>query len=115
LVNYNGNHVYRKAPKGEYRENTNPVGQFSPNTFGLFDMHGNVWEWCADHWHPNYQGAPTNGNAWIAGGDSSCRLLRGGSWYFYPWDCRSAYRARFTPDLCDRLIGFRVVWVAART
>jgi eukaryotic-like serine/threonine-protein kinase len=115
LVNYDGNYTYGKAPKGEYREETIAVGQFPPNAFGLFDMHGNVWEWCADHWHPNYQGAPTHGNAWIVGGDSSKRLLRGGSWDDFPRSCRSALRDWNAPDFCDRLIGFRVVWVAART
>jgi formylglycine-generating enzyme required for sulfatase activity len=110
---YPGN--YGSGSKGEYREQTTPVGQFPPNAFGLFDMHGNVWEWCADHWHPNYQGAPTKGNAWIVGGDSSYRLLRGGSWNSYPWYCRAADRVRYAPDFCFRLFGFRVVWVAART
>ena len=115
IANYDDNYVYSKAPKGEYREGTTPVGQFPPNAFGLFDMHGNVWEWCADHWHSNYQGAPTNGNAWIAGGDSDYRLLRGGSWNDDPRNCRSAYRGWYTPDCCIRVVGFRVVWVAART
>jgi formylglycine-generating enzyme required for sulfatase activity len=115
LVNYDGNYTYGKALEGEYREKTIAVGHFPPNAFGLFDMHGNVWEWCADHWHPNYQGAPTNGNAWITGGDSSLRLLRGGSWYCNPRNCRSAFRFRLSPDYCFRSFGFRVVWVAART
>lgn len=110
---YPGN--YGTGPKGKYREETTPVGKFSPNAFGLFDMHGNVWEWCADHWHSNYQGAPTNGNAWNIGGDSNVRLFRGGSWYSDPASCRSAYRYWFTPDDCDGDVGFRVVWVAART
>ncbi|MCU0569009.1 MAG: SUMF1/EgtB/PvdO family nonheme iron enzyme [Oculatellaceae cyanobacterium Prado106] len=106
---------YGKAPKGQYREETIPVGQFPPNTFGLFDMHGNVWEWCVDYWHPNYQGAPTDGRAWITGGDSGSRLLRGGSWCSNPLSCRSANRGRNTPDDRDRNFGFRVVLFAART
>ena len=110
---YPGN--YGSGSKGKYREETTSVGQFPPNAFGLFDMHGNVWEWCADHWHSNYQGAPTNGNAWIAGGDSNRRLLRGGSWGNNPRYCRSAYRYRLTPIFCNGNLGFRVVWVAART
>jgi len=115
LANYDGNYTYRAAPKGEYRGETTSVGKFSPNAFGLFDMHGNVWEWCADKWHSNYQGAPINGNAWITSGYSSYRLLRGGSWNRYPWYCRSAYRLRDAPDDCESTVGFRVVLVAART
>lgn len=106
---------YGTGSKGEYREETTPVGKFSPNAFGLFDMHGNVWEWCADHWHDNYQGAPMNANAWVTGGSSSLRLLRGGSWCNLPRHCRAAVRPWSAPDLCIRSVGFRVVWVAART
>src|SRR5262249_449287 len=63
--------------------NTAPVGSFKPNPFGLHDMHGNVWEWVEDNWHPHYQGAPTDGSVW-QGGDSSLRVQRGGSWSNYP-------------------------------
>jgi len=108
LVNYNGNYPYGDAPKGEYRERTTSVGIFPPNPFGLYDMHGNVWEWCADHWHENYKGAPDDGSAWLTDNKESSRLLRGGSWYNDSWRCRSAYRHYDTPDYGDNLLGFRV-------
>jgi formylglycine-generating enzyme required for sulfatase activity len=81
----------------------------------LYDLHGNVWEWCLDHWHDNYQGAPTDGSAWVAGGDSDRRLLRGGSWVYDPWLCRSAFRLRNYPDHRFNDLGFRVVCGSAWT
>ena len=109
LVNYDGNYVYGNAPKGQYRRETTPVGQFPPSAFGLYDMQGNLWEWCADEWHGNYNGAPTNGSVWLDG-DKKRSPLRGGSWVDYPNYCRSAFRS-----YCVRrgvhvnIIGFRVV------
>jgi formylglycine-generating enzyme required for sulfatase activity len=108
LANYDGNYSYANGPKGEYRQQTNPVGMFPANAWGLQDMHGNVWEWCLDHWHDSYKGAPIDGNAWVSGGEQS-RLLRGGSWYSFPWRCRSAYRDHNQPGNADDYVGFRVV------
>ncbi len=109
LANYNGNSNYADAPKGVYRFQTTDVGSFKPNAFGLYDLHGNVWEWCADAWHNNYNGAPVDGSVWESGGDYSLRLLRGGSWNDHPPNCRSACRLRYQPDCKASIVGFRVV------
>ncbi len=77
LANYKGNRTYGSGPKGVDREETTDVGSFPPNAFGLYDMHGNVWEWCQDVWHRNYNGAPTDGSAWESGGG-----ITGGTWRF---------------------------------
>jgi formylglycine-generating enzyme required for sulfatase activity len=114
LANYDGNYTYGNGPKGVYREKTTDVGSFAPNDFGLYDMHGNVYEWCADHWHGNYAGAPTDGSAWLSGDESANRVRRGGSWGYFPWYCRSAYRNSFVPDYRNYLIGFRVCCSAPR-
>ena len=76
---------------------TVPVGSFPPNPFGLCDMHGNVWEWCQDTWHKNYEGAPSDGSA-LEGGENVARVLRGGSWSGAPWFCRAAARSHYIPD-----------------
>ncbi len=114
LANYDGNSTYGDGPQGIYRKATTDIGSFPPNAFGLYDMHGNVWEWCLDHWHDNYKGAPDDGSAWVTGGDSSRRMLRGGSWDYNPRYCRCAYRVGSDPDYRTDLNGFRVVSVPPR-
>ena len=91
---------------------TTPVGEFPPNAFGLYDMHGNVWEWCQDVWHSNYDGAPVDGSAWVNGGDSTRRVRRGGSWFNNPRGCRSVLRSySFFLDADFNYFGFRLVSV----
>jgi len=117
LANYNASKTYAGEAKGEYRGETTPVGQFPPNAFGLYDMHGNVWEWCADTWHDNYDGAPRDGSAWLENGNDNRSPLRGGSWSYIPDVCRSAFRylSPFRRDLRFNVVGFRVVCVFGRT
>jgi formylglycine-generating enzyme required for sulfatase activity len=130
LANYDGTETYAEEPKGIYRQETTPVGQFPPNAFGLYDLHGNVWEWCADPWHENYQGAPTQGEVWDEQNDNDNRYqiynvenlvnlltdeqrrcVRGGSWIYNPVVCRSAVRFSVRPGSFDDYYGFRVCWV----
>jgi formylglycine-generating enzyme required for sulfatase activity len=93
---------------------THPVGQKKPNAFGLYDMHGNVWEWCEDVWHDDYNDAPKDGSAWMDGGEQILRVLRGGSCNYFARDCRAAYRFDNSPDDHFDHIGFRCV-ISART
>ncbi len=118
LANYDGCYTYGQGPKGVSRKETREVGSFGvANNFGLYDMHGNVWEWCQDHWHRNYKGAPTDGSASLGiEKNTSRRLLRGGSWDYRPGICRSAYRYVYNLAFYNVSIGFRVVCSgAART
>lgn len=109
---YLGN--YGQGLKGEFRQETTPVGSFPPNAFGLYDMNGNVWEWCQDSWHDNYNGAPTDGSAWNdKDNDNKYRVLRGGSWGIHPTECRSAARYKDRRALRHDTFGFRLVCVDA--
>ena len=110
VANYDGDYIYNEGPKGRSRRRTTPVDQFKiANAFGLSDMHGNVWEWCQDHWHDNYEAAPTDGSAWLSDNEEAGRVLRGGSWYDNPRNCRSASRSDAQPGARLLGIGFRVV------
>jgi formylglycine-generating enzyme required for sulfatase activity len=118
LANYDGNYTYGDGQKGVCRNQTTDVTNFPTNAWGLHDMHGNVWEWCLDQWHKNYDNAPHDGSAWVDADDSKIsvnkdyrftgRLLRGGSWFFIPGFCRSAYRYISLPVFQRSLVGFRV-------
>ena len=99
---------------GNSDSKTHPVGQKKPNDFRLYDMHGNVWEWCEDLWHGNYDGAPTNGSAWTDGGNSKNRVVRGGSWLSRPEDASCSYRYWPPPDNWNYYLGFRVVLSLAK-
>ncbi|MEM8809385.1 MAG: formylglycine-generating enzyme family protein [Cyanobacteria bacterium P01_G01_bin.38] len=111
LADYMASATYKAETVGDYRQSTVPVGSFSPNAFGLHDMHGNVWEWCADSWHRNYRGAPTNGQPRVTVSAQRSRTIRGGGWLDTPNKIRSASRSGYTETALNRTIGFRVMTV----
>ena len=116
LANYVGEHIFSGEPRGVYRHTTTEAGTFPPNAYGLYDMHGNLWEWCADAWHENYLGAPADGSAWEGSaweaGDARYRVVRGGSWHEPPNHCRSAVRLKYDPVERDEVVGFRLALTA---
>lgn len=112
VANYSSNVNYNDGPNGQYPKQTTSVDEYKyANTFGLCDMHGNVLEWCEDLYHNSYEGAPTDGSAWIdeEAEENAYRVLRGGSWHYGPRDCRSAYRSLYYPRDPNLTFGFRVV------
>jgi len=105
-ANYDGRYPYKKYPQGKYRQTTTPVGTFDPNAWGLYDMHGNVWEWCWD-WHGNYVGdAQTESQGAVIG---AYRVARGGSWQNNARFLRSASRGSSAPAFREAIIGLRIV------
>jgi formylglycine-generating enzyme required for sulfatase activity len=109
FANYDGQHDYGQGAEGIFREETTAVGSFYSNAFGLYDMHGNVWEWCQDLWHENYRGAPSDGGAWVSGKNNNFRVLRGGSWYDVARSCRCAERLKYESVRKYKTVGLRVV------
>ena len=108
-ANYDGNFTYvGGGAKGKYRRKTVSVDSFDANPWGLYSVNGNVLEWCEDIWHNNYNGAPTDGCAWLQGGEPDHRVVRGGSWVDYPRNLRSASRKRLSSDLRGYDLGFRL-------
>jgi len=110
LANYIGIYTYAEEVAGEDRGETTPVGSFPPNGFGLYDMHGNVWEFCTDPWHDSYRGAPNNGGVWSENPDVNySQIMRGGSWCFFSWCCRSGYRFNsMRRNIMEHDVGLRV-------
>ena len=106
-ANYDSSYTYGSGQKGRYRGRTVQVGTFSPNAFGLHEVHGNVWEWTQDCWKEDYTGAPMDNRAWESEGCEQ-RVLRGGSWGDVPWLLRSADRGKNEPGIRGPKIGFRV-------
>ena len=108
VANFNGEHTFAEEPRGFYRHTTTKGGTFPPNAFGLHDMHGNLWEWCADTWLADYTSSPRDQSSYQSK-DNPFRVARGGSWHEPPALCRSAARLQVLESETDEFTGFRVV------
>ncbi|MBN2534374.1 MAG: formylglycine-generating enzyme family protein [Spirochaetales bacterium] len=105
-VNFVGLYSFAGEPKGNYRHKSTEVGIFPPNLFGIYDMHGNVFEWCEDSWHPNYINAPDDAHPRV--NNSEDKVIRGGSWHEPPEVCSSITRVRYNAHEPEDRIGFRI-------
>ena len=109
-ANYDAKSPYASAPKSDSRQQTTPVGSLGvANAFGLYDMHGNVWEWCLDTWHDNYFQAPNDGSSREKEANNYVKVIRGGAWNSFAGECRASARNRITAPFKLNGIGFRVV------
>jgi formylglycine-generating enzyme required for sulfatase activity len=112
VANFNGEHTFRDEPRGFYFHSTNEGGKFPPNAFGVYDMHGNLWEWCADNWLDDYSASSRDSSPY-QNKDGRYRVVRGGSWHEPPDLCRSASRLRVLQSDAEEVIGFRVICAIA--
>lgn len=106
-ANFHGENVYPTQSVGEFRRKTLPVGSFRANPWGFYQVHGNTYDWVEDCYHDSYDGAPSDGSAWIAG-NCDRRVVRGGAWTSAPWLLRASYRGSFPPAQRIINLGFRL-------